>query len=252
MNKKIIFLSLIIFLLCGCSAQVNITVDNDTVNEEISINYLSDGTIDKETIKYSFREFIPVYNDVIVADTEPDVKVDGVKYYTRTLTDIGSGYNFKYKYTYNINNYNKARSVKKSFKSSYIEQDKKDNVVTISTDSSGLMLLEQYPNLSSVTVNITTDNEVIETNGIKNGNKYTWVFDRNDYKKNIYLKYKIKDESNIIDEDDNVIIGNNEEEEENAFISFVNEHPILVAIFSLLLFLLVVLIITKITKLKYE
>lgn len=253
MNKKIIFLGLVIFLLCGCSAQVNLTVDNDKIAEEISFNYFSDENIDKEKIKLSFRQFVPVYNDVVVADTEPDEEIDGIKYYTRTLTDIGSGYNFKYKYDYAINNYGKARSVKRSFKSSFIEQNKNENIVTISTDNSGLLLMEQYPNLSSVTINIITDNEVIETNGIKNGNKYSWIFDRNDYKKNIYIKYKIKDKTNTSDNTTNIIDSNKKnEEEKNDFIDFINKHPIVVALVALVIFVLLVLIITKITKLKYE
>ena len=37
MKKRLFFLILLAFLLCGCSANVNITINGDTVSERITI-----------------------------------------------------------------------------------------------------------------------------------------------------------------------------------------------------------------------
>ena len=118
--KKIIFLILMLFLISGCTAEVNLTLDDDTINESISINYFANDTITKEEIKNSFREYTPAYNNIIVADTEEDEKQAGINYYKRALKDIGTGYNFKYDYDFPIATYNGARSLKKAFKSASV------------------------------------------------------------------------------------------------------------------------------------
>ena len=250
MNKKVFLLILFIFLLCGCSSEVNINIDGKNISEEVNITYMADSNHTKGDVLSSFRKYMPAFYDVVLLDAEPDEKNDGIKYYERSINEYENGYLFNYKYSFNTNNYLKARSVKKAFKSLNINNDTKENILVISSDNSGVMLLNQYPELSSVTINITTTNEVLETNGTKKGSKYTWVFNQQDNNKGIYIKMKLKD-NGVKNEVVNVSTPH-KEEEQNFIVKFFNEHPIMVMVFGIIIFLLVMLIVCKISRIKYE
>ena len=250
MNKKVIFLVLLILLLCGCSSEVNINIDGKNINEEINITYMADDTTTKSDVYASFRDYIPAFNDVLVVDTQEDTPVEGVKYYDKNINEYNNGYLFKYKYGFNTNNYKNARSVNNAFKSLNINDNKKEQILTISTDNGGVLLLKKYPKLTSVTVNITTNNEVLETNGVKNGSKYTWTFTQNDNNKSIYIKMKVLDDSIINDE---VVVNFTTDKNEDSWLKkFVNEHATLVVIFSIVIFILIVIIVSKLSRIKYE
>lgn len=250
MNKKVILLIILVLLLCGCSSEVNLNIDGKNITEEVNINYMADSSITKRDIYASFREYIPAFNDVLVVDTQEDVKDEGVKYYERKINEYNNGYLFNYKYTFNTNNYKNARSVKNAFKSLNINDNKNDNTVIISSDNAGIILLRKYPQLTSVTVNITTNNQVLETNGVKNGSKYSWTFTQQDNNKGIYIKMKVKD-SNIKNDEVTVQIPT-ENKEESWLTKFFNEHKTLVLVFSIIIFILVLLIVNKLSRIKYE
>ena len=85
--------------------------------------------------------------------------------------------------------YNKSTLLRRSFRSAYVEKDTREDLIKVYTDNQGIILMDEFPLLSNVTVNIKTDYLVLETNAdVINGNVYTWKFDRSNYKKNIYLK----------------------------------------------------------------
>lgn len=250
MNKKVILLVLLILLLCGCSSEVNINIDGKNITEEVNITYMADDSINKQNVYASFREYIPAFNDVLVVDTQDDVKEENVKYYERKINEYSNGYLFNYKYTFNVNNYKNARSVKNAFKSLNINDNVKDSTLTISSDNGGIILLRQYPKLSSVTVNITTNNEVLETNGTKNGSKYSWTFTQQDNNKGIYIKMKVKEDN--IKKDEVLVELPTNTKEENKLSKFFNEHKVLVLVFSIIIFVLIALIIGKFSRIKYE
>lgn len=250
MNKKVIFLVLLILLLCGCSSEVNLNIDGKNISEEVNITYMADESTSKKDIYASFRNYIPAFNDVFMLDAQEDVKEENVKYYERELNEYSNGYLFNYKYTFNTSNYSNARSVKNAFKSLNINDNKKDNILTISTDNGGVILLNKYPKLSSVTVNITTNNEVLETNGIKNGSKYTWTFTKNDNNKSIYIKMRVLDGNKPNEEVVVNVVPNNDKD--SWLTKFINEHKVLVIVFSIVIFILIALIVSKISRLKYE
>ncbi len=242
--KKAIFLILILFIISGCTADVNLTITDDTISEEISINYFTNDQTSKEEILNSFRKNIPAYNNVIVADTEEDEKQDGTLYYNYKNKDLGTGYNFNYKYDFPFATYNSARSVKRAFKSANFTKSTKDNIITISTDSTGIKLFEEYPELSSVTINIKTNNEVLESNGQYQNGVYTWRFNKNDYKKNIYLKMKTKETI----EPQRV----KTTKEENEFQNIANKNPILTIIIAIGLFVIIIALLVGLSNKKYK
>ena len=91
---------MLMVLLTGCSANVNLTVTSSNIEEEIIIYAYSDSDTTKAQVYRSFRKYMPVFANVPLSDTEPDTKIDGVEYYTRREQDLGSGYRFNYKYKY--------------------------------------------------------------------------------------------------------------------------------------------------------
>ena len=255
--KKILMLLVLVILLTGCSANVNLTVTSNNIEEEIIISAYSDSVTSKAKIYTSFRKYMPVFVNVPLSDTEPDTKKDGVEYYTRSDQDLGSGYRFNYKYKYKFDDYKNARSVKLGFTSRTIQRNSVDKNIMISTDSAGLKFFEQYPSLENVTINIKSSYKMLDNNAdYINGNVYTWVL-RKGVKKSIYL---LLDDPNAgqtnnqepgggtIEKEPIIVV---EEKEESEFIKFVNDNSILVAIIGILTFFIILLIISKLSKFKY-
>lgn len=258
MKRKILILIPLLFILCGCTAEVNIEIDDKKINEIVSIDAYSDGYYTKNQLLTAFRKYIPIYEETTIVDTMPDEKVNGVLYYNRTEKDLGSGYRFTYDYNFNFDNYKKARTVKGAFKSSNIQYNKKDQEILVSTDNSEILYFNQYPSLTKISINIKSKYKVKESNADSvTNNVYTWNFDKNT-KKNIYMLLDTtistpnqEDNSSNDTNENKTSKKNNEVEEESEFIKFINEHPIIVAIASVTLFIIVVSIVSKLTKNKY-
>ena len=253
MKKKILMLIMLVFLLCGCNAKVDIKIDKYTIDETITINDYANVDTTKDMVLAKYRKYIPVDGSIIIPDTQPDERMSGIKYYTRTYNDIGNGYSFVYKYNHNFKDYYKASSVKNGFKSSYINYDRVDNKIIVSTDNSGLTLFDQYKDLSSVKVNLSSDYEVITSNAdYHNGDVYTWNLSRTN-NKGIYIEYKTKDPVLVEEpeEEEEPIVEEEEEEEENE-----DDIPLGLALIIVLLamfgFILIVLVVNKIDKRKYN
>ena len=256
--KKILMLLMLMVLLTGCSANVNLTVTSSNIEEEIIINAYSDSDTTKAQVYTSFRKYMPVFASVPLSDTEPDTKKDGIEYYTRREQDLGSGYRFNYKYKYNFEDYKNSRSLKFGYNSSTIQKNPVDKQIIISTEKAALNYFEQYPTLETVTVNIRSPYKMLKNNAdFINGNTYTWVL-RKGVKKSIYLvlddpnaEQQGSGESGEEEKEKKPIIHTQEEEEESEFIKFVNNHPILVAVIAILAFFIIVLILSKINRVKY-
>lgn len=187
MNKRLFFLILLTFLLCGCTANVNITINDSTISERVTISEApySDATIND--IAQQYRKYIPAFKDTMIIDTMPDVAVDGVKYYRTSGTASNNIYNAYYQYDYNFKEYKNATSINNAFKASQVQYDPYEKQILITTESSGMVLFYSYPQLEEVRINITTNYVVIENNAdYVSGNVYTWVFHK-DTKKGVYL-----------------------------------------------------------------
>ncbi len=263
MNKKVVALILMVFMLCGCSAEVNLNITSTDIYEQVNINAYQSSDFTKEQIKQSFRQYVPAFKTDVLVDTEPDKKNPGVQYYDRKETDIGNGYAYQYSYKFKFNEYRNATSLKEAYKSINIQENKKDKLITLSTDSGGLLYFRQYPSLDSVKVNIKLDSKykVLNHNAdYTNGNIYMWSLSRNN-NKNIYLQYDnsadYADSGDKKEEDKKEEITQNgitlvkkEEEEKTGFSKFINEYPFITALIAIVLFLIFVIIASKISNMK--
>ena len=248
--KKMLILLVFIILLCGCTSEVTLTVDENSIDEEISITSYEDNDLTKDMIKKSFRDYMPVYKkDQIPDAVEEDEKEAGITYYNKKILDIGNGYNCKYQYKFKLNDYHNAITINSAFRSFNIAKDNIENTLTLATDGNGLTLLNTYTELDRVKINLKSDLEVVESNGEKDGNNYTWTFTRGE-KKNLYIKYKLPEkESEKKDEKkESKTTKMEDNKQENIFIRFINEHPILTTIIALVIFFLGVKIISKIKE----
>ena len=185
MKIKCLILILITFLMCGCTASVNLEITDSEVKENVEITFYQNAIYPKDVIKTSFRNYIPIYESDSIIDAEPDLPSLDIIYYEKEETDLGNGYRFNYKYDFDILDYNNARTIKEGFRSYNVS--KENDIISLSTDDEGILCFDDYPLLEEVRVNIKTDYFVLENNADSiNGNTYTWVFNK-DSKKSINM-----------------------------------------------------------------
>lgn len=248
MKRKIIILIGMLFILCGCTAEVNLVVDNNTIDESISITTLANNNLSKSEIKDMYRDYYPAYKTDILTDTDPDVKDEYIFYYDKTTTELDSGYINKYEFKYLVENYKNARSIDSAFRVYDVEKNYNDGAIYISTDDKGIKLFGVYPDLEVIRVRITPKNEVLEANVEPVNGVYTWTFTPGSNNKNIYLKMKIDEtekpsstqaSSGIVD----IKNYNDKESEKNAW---------LYAIGGLIVFFIVLRIANLISRSKYK
>ncbi len=183
MKKKILTLILLIFMISGCSVEVNIDISDNKIKESNDITIYQNAIYTKEILRTSFRDYIPIYASNLIVDTVPDQPFSDVLYYNKNTTDLGNGYRFNYSYDFDIDKYGDARTIKDGFRD--YSYSYRNDIISLSTDSEGLIYFNDYPLLEEVTVNIETDYLVEENNADSvNGNTYTWVFNK-DSKKSI-------------------------------------------------------------------
>ncbi len=183
MKIKYFSLILIIFMMCGCSAEVNLEISDNNIDESVDITFYQNAVYSKDIIKSSFRNYIPIYASDVIVDAEIDQPFPDIKYYEKTETDLGNGYLFNYRYNFDINEYEEARTVKDGFRNYNISVNDSNHTISITTDNNGLLYFDDYPLLEEVRVNIKTDYFVEENNADSvDGNIYTWVFNRDSNK----------------------------------------------------------------------
>lgn len=254
MKRKIIVLVGLVLVLCGCDAEVNLKVTKNDIEETINITDYVGNYASETMLVNNYRDYIPAFFSEIIVDTEPDERKPKVDYYTKSKISFNNGYNFTYKYKFEFDEYSKAMSVKNAYRSVFVQHDRKEKNIVLSTDSSGCLLFQQYKTLNSLKVNITSIYKVLESNADSvNGNVYSWNLTRNN-NKNIYIKYDttvsggvVKDENtdNDTEEDEEIV----EEEKSDTKVSF---YAILVIILAILVFIIFVIVISKLDKRKYE
>lgn len=183
MKKKILTLILLIFMVSGCSVEVNLDISDNKIKESNDITVLENAIYTKEILRTSFRDYIPIYASDLIVDTVPDQPFSDVLYYNKNTTDLGNGYRFNYSYDFDIDKYGDARTIKDGFRD--YSYSYRNDIISLSTDNEGLIYFNDFPLLEEVTVNIKTDYLVEENNADSvNGNTYTWVFNK-DSKKSI-------------------------------------------------------------------
>ena len=77
-------------LLSGCSAEVNLEIVDDKINESTVITAYENAIYSKEILRTSFRNYIPAFARDVIVDTMPDEEFPDVKYYEKSETDSGN------------------------------------------------------------------------------------------------------------------------------------------------------------------
>lgn len=177
MKKKILILILLIFMISGCSVEVNVDISDNKIKESNDITIYQNAIYTKDILRTSFRNYIPIYASDLIVDTVPDQPFSDVLYYNKNTTDLGNGYRFNYSYDFDIDKYGDARTIKDGFRD--YSYSYRNDIISLLTDNEGLIYFDEYPLLEEVTINIKTDYLVEENNADKvNGNTYTWVFNK--------------------------------------------------------------------------
>ena len=241
--KVIIYIG-ILLLLTGCTAEVNIDLKENVLTENITI-VDKDGT--KSEISSRYRKYVSAYYNDMIADENPDERLEGFTYYNRSVKELDDGYAFTYYKTFGLDEYNKATSFKNAFRSGAVEYSNEEGVIDLYTDSNGLLIFDIYPNLNSVKVNITTKLEVLDNNADEvKGNTYSWIIYRSNKERNIFLETKNEkyDKIHNIKKKDKK---EQEQEEENKN-KKSNRLGIIIAFLALIGFLVLVFVLNTIAS----
>ncbi len=179
-KRKFLLLIISVFLLSGCSAEYNLTINEDTMEEDINAifdkaresEYASNMEQIRRTAYYNF-------------DTREN------EYYTFKKDEDENNIILNYKYRYTDNNLYKSEAFSRCYYKRIVNVT--DDYITISTDNQVACLYKDgEKEIDNITVNIRTNLKVEENNADEvNGNIYTWyINDQNYTDKPINIKIK--------------------------------------------------------------
>ncbi len=181
---KVLICILFSMFLVGCEATYNVSIDGNTINEDVQF-------IESDSSKYDDVMF--PHTDITYRSTinenanwptgafylqngnpyEP-VKMEGVEYYNQSLIDDSTGLGIKYSYTYNLDNYVDSNAVRSCFKNfSFANGDEKISIYA----GNASYCFNGRKMLDKVKINVTTTYPVINSNADdvdSSTNTYTW------------------------------------------------------------------------------
>lgn len=209
MKKRILMLIPILLLTTGCTCEYNLTIENDTYKEQITII----GSTPDEISSFNNKWQIPInkeeYNNI---NLEPDSNGG----FTGEIYNYNLSSN-RLTFSYNFNKIQYINSTAVSNCYDMLTITNSNNRTVIST-SSNTKCFENHPPLTNIKINIKVDKPVISNNADRiNGNTYTWNIDKsNANEKSINL---------IIGNQNNEIIENNNSNDSNINIKENNKNP---------------------------
>ena len=242
MNKiKLILILLFSLIMSGCTVNYNITITEDSFDEEVIVNDFVTTTRNITDIANTYDEYYPreiteltELNNLICEKLEDC-------YAKNLLLQNDTGY------MYSLNNNNQLEKLNNTPTWLFANNtksflDNNDNII-IST-SKGLKYFDLAPDLTSVIITIKTDLAVTNSNAdLVNNNEYTWLFSRDNYlNKNIFISItKNKEEEENPDNED--IPDSQNTEENNSIINII-----LIIVGFLVYIILMILILKKKNK----
>lgn len=167
MKKRIILLIIAVLLTTGCTCEYNLTIDNNTYHEKITLT----GTTSEEITNFSNSWQIPVdkneYND-IGGDTNSNVNITGDIYeYSKT------GNNLIFNYDFTTSGINNSTAISQCYSKATITAYQ-DSIIISTSDK--VNCFDRYAPLTNLKINITTTKPVKSHNADKvSGNTYTWI-----------------------------------------------------------------------------
>ena len=167
--KKTIFLILFILFMCGCEANYNLEISNDSFKENINI------IIDENEIpSQSTNEEIETDDQItpFLEDKYSALFSDEKAYYEKKVTYFDNYINVKMDYDYGEQEFNDSNSLNRCFENFIFDYE--GNSYYIHAYGEFYCLYSE-----DLHVNIRTDNKVIKSNSTNiDGNTYTWIIDK--------------------------------------------------------------------------
>lgn len=184
--KIIVFIFMIVFMT-GCSATYNVTIEDSTIVEDLTV----ENDFSSNQIKAYIENVVPVSINVgcFIDYDQDDIKnterIPTVNYYDITSkkdTELNATS------TVYLNEYKNSRIANSLFNK--ININNYEDKISI-YGFNGLVAFDLNPELESVTVNITVKDKKVITNDADkvNNNTYTWIFNRStNNSKTLYLE----------------------------------------------------------------
>lgn len=186
--KKILILMTFLLLTTGCTAEYNLTITENSYKEELVII----GENQDEISEFNNNWKIPIdkeENELLLGlDGTPEIEGEIYKYNISNNKLI-------FNYEFGKDEYSKSTVVSYCYDKLLVVNDY--DYITIST-SPKVNCISEFPNITSIKVNIQTDKKVVHNNAdsIKN-NVYTWYITKDNIKNK---SLSIKLENNIEEE----------------------------------------------------
>lgn len=189
---KVLILLIMAFVVSGCTAEVNVEIGYDSIDETISINAtnleLNNGG--------RVRQYLPAYFEDLPGDEEDDVQLKGIKYYDYSKTNTLDGSIIKYHFNYPFMKYRESTSINKLFSSSLIGVSEEDNSISIVINEGltrdgkikPVRIFDTNTSLTEIRVNVRSKLKVLYSNAdIEEDGVYTWVFNNYQHDKVIEM-----------------------------------------------------------------
>lgn len=165
MKKIILILS--IFLITGCTANYQLNITEDKIEEKLSITTPKD-ILEPEILKeqvLNSKTIYPDQNKIYYTD----IKADDTNYYVT------------FKHDHDINDFTNSKFISYCYNNNELIQD--ETAITLSTSGHfNCINMEDEMYMDNVKINITTDLKVLENNADEvNGNTYTWNINEENY-----------------------------------------------------------------------
>lgn len=159
-----------LFLLSGCSAEYNLTIDEFTMEEDI--NAIFDKSSESELASRMEQVRRTAFYNF---DTRKN------EYYDFTKEETDSNIILKYNYRYSGNDLYKSEAASRCYYKRIVNVT--DEFITISTDNQVACLYKDgEKQIDDITVNIKTDLPVVSNNADNvDGNTYTWYINDENY-----------------------------------------------------------------------
>ncbi len=199
-NKKFAFL-LLFFICCGCSVSYRIEIEDNNINEKISIieynnvdwdaEYKIIENVDDDYLnKTTYREYV----NQKFYENESALKngVNSETFYSKKIISTKDKLGLEYLYTFDINQYKDSAAASICFR--YFNFLTAESKYILSTNNV-VKCFDDYKKLESLTIELSTNHKVVKHNAdAVNGYTYYWNIDRTNYSdKSIYIElYKDK------------------------------------------------------------
>ena len=167
--KKLILIISLLFLVTGCDVNYNITIDENTFDENIVLSF------SKSTTSYDDISFYPD-NKIPVYPTEKDKK-----FYNSKIVEKSNSYDLIYSYKHDFNSLKNSYFINNCYHDMRITEND-DQIIINSGKNFACFIGDDGLRADSLRINITTKLDVSSNNADEvNGNTYTWIINENNY-----------------------------------------------------------------------